>query len=97
MINFLDDLALQEIFLEFENRTLKLRLRSKSKIYELFKTCLGNWRFLVTVKNYSELNRKLEIFITTLVNEFSNPYFYRSKKEKYEYFRFLQNVQSILN
>lgn len=97
MTKFLDNLAIQEVFLEFENRTLKLRLRSQSKIYELFKVCLGNWRFLVTVENYSELNRKLQMFVTALVNQFVNPFLYGSRKRKEEYFCFLQRVQSFFN
>lgn len=81
MVNNLNQ-NLENLFLEFETKTLKLRLKANSKIYNLFKIFLGNWRFLVTTNNLSELIRKLEIFKSALLNEAANPFLYGSKKKK---------------
>lgn len=91
------NLSLQSMFLTLEEKTLGLRLKSQSRIYKLFQDCLNNWRFLVTVRNYAELVRRLEVFISALINYASNPFLYGSKKRKKEYLAFVLETQDYLN
>ena len=93
----IEDQDIKSLFLTFETKTTKLKFKNQSPVVQLFFNCFGNWRYLVTVRNRSELLRKAETFSKGLVTVGDNPFLYGSKKGQQAYFSLFIQLQASLN
>lgn len=91
------DLEIQTLFLSFEAKTAKLKFKNQSPIYKLFQNCFGNWRYLVSTRNKTELIRKSKVYSSGLISIGDNPFLYGSKKGQKEYFELFQLLEISLN
>ncbi len=96
-MDVIEDQDIQILFLTFESKTTKLKFKNQSPIVQLFYNCFGNWRYLVTVRNKSELLRKAENFSNGLVVIGDNPFLYGSKKGQQAYYSLFTQLQESLN
>ena len=97
MNTVVQDVDIETLFLALEAKTARLKFKKQSPIFQLFQNCFGNWRYLVTVRNKSELLRKAENFSNGLVVIGDNPFLYGSKKGQQAYYSLFTQLQESLN
>lgn len=97
MNTVVQDVDIETLFLALEAKTAKLKFKKQSPISQLFQNCFGNWRYLVTTRNKTELLRKAKIYSSGLVVVGDNPFLYGSKKGQQEYFELFKCLESSLN